>query len=785
MPAPPRCAPPAAEGAEAAAAQEELVEAAGAEAEVDEVEEVDEAEEVDEETEDPSLFVDADEALGWRERLADAVLAPFDCAAPLSALELSVAVRPVSAAVPGAQLASTSPGAVAVVLAVLVAAREALRRGGGGSASAESVQETIEKVGRPVTADGGGKVDPAVLAKQREEAARKIAEQRQKDAVQKERDREEWQRALKEEEQRMEEQRARKAEEEKAEAERQARLKEELRERAKREKEERERRIAAEEEAKRKKVAEEKAARERAEKERLAKLEAERKAREEAFLARGGQRFTLRLKGEAEVRAPSKSDARLRVTARAVGVAGAPCEESLEARGVLAAREAARGKAAAATRAATDSFASDARLKEVLGDGPLKSMDDAELVHWMRLAQVRAEADATSALYRCAASLEVGGATADKQEWESSTSHAVLPPEDPESLAGVVRAVLDAAAEGDGEAAVERLREAYALDRRELLAGSAAPSSVTNAALLGAAITAAHVIDRASDAHEAGTLTDEALELCAAAAEVVVLEQTTDDATWHSFFLIRTPAQGREEAVAATEALIGADHPVSLLVRKASGIDKWKELEEQRAARARPMSEEEEREARRRALEYEKSQIPVPERVWANRNTALSMRQGGALEQARELLEECIELMAGFLGSEEHPALLWDMLELAGILERRDEWAEDAREARARFLSCAYAVAERFVERGEPMDALVVLWASAAEQGRGVLAADDPAVARLAARADAIAAPFDDKVLVPVRAAASRDGIIAALTKRFAPRLEAYREAGSSVLEQW
>ncbi|CAG9462653.1 unnamed protein product [Pedinophyceae sp. YPF-701] len=102
---------------------------------------------------------------------------------------------------------------------------------------------------------------------------------------------------------------------------------------------------------------------------------------------------------------------------------------------------------------------------------------------------------------------------------------------------------------------------------------------------------------------------------------------------------------------------------------------------------------------------------PIPERVWAMRNVASTLASGGQLGQARKMMEEAVELMEQYLGSDDHPGLLMDLSSLASVYDRGSllEWQELARRTRRRIVHIVVLVANTWAEagrRGEAADLL-------------------------------------------------------------------------------
>ena len=215
----------------------------------------------------------------------------------------------------------------------------------------------------------------------------------------------------------------------------------ELRRRNAEEKERLEARLKAEAEAKAAQLAAERAERE---KERLAreKAEAEELARRQVICDERGE-VEMTVSADTEVvmkRDNATAPVEVIVTAR-VGISEG-VTESASFRSADEARVASLPLCSTVAAKAMTAYGSDARLQDMMGNGPLSrlpGMDDLEFEHWTRVMQARMDSEMRTAIVRCGAALEVKLRESKRGGTEKSKAtirfkRRCLPAEDEENI---------------------------------------------------------------------------------------------------------------------------------------------------------------------------------------------------------------------------------------------------------------------------------------------------------------------------------------------------------------
>jgi hypothetical protein len=381
---------------------------------------------------------------------------------------------------------------------------------------------------------------------------------------------------------------------------------------------------------------------------------------------------------------------------RVVGAAAAEAVESRELRSAEEVRAAARDLCCAAARNVVDAYGGDVRAKSLLGAGPLMTLDDNELDHWLRMLRVRVAATAQSTLWRLVAEAEIGvrggrtGQVRCDAELAVADVRDVAPPEDEASVRGrVERAVRALAATGDNDAARALLRAVIA-DERDALMRTAGMERA-HAAFYGALLTLAYFLDCVGAGSEAHA------SCVAFAADILQGVLRADgSSTWNSFFLDGERLFFSDAVFDAARDLLGQAHP---LIQSLDAL-----VVAPRAAAAEEEEWPDESSIRSARIADAQQAAPVPERVWAMRNAAgrlpnfsskpppgLSLTQAcarvcvpgtlamtGARGQAVALLSKAVALKAEWLGSDTHAGLLGELCDLHAVLDDADEAADVA-----------------------------------------------------------------------------------------------------------
>ena len=264
------------------------------------------------------------------------------------------------------------------------------------------------------------------------------------------------------------------------------------------------------------------------EKERLAreKAEAEELARRQVICDERGE-VEMTVSADTEVvmkRDNATAPVEVIVTAR-VGISEG-ATESASFRSADEARVASLPLCSTVAAKAMTAYGSDARLQDMMGNGPLSrlpGMDDLEFEHWTRVMQARMDSEMRTAIVRCGAALEVKLRESKRGGTEKSKAtirfkRRCLPAEDEENIVHRMESAVDAVAgeiieeiegpSGGCDAASDILAavEFYELGQLHGLHPSVVfpaehPKTGLSGALMASILTLSHFIKRAERAY--------------------------------------------------------------------------------------------------------------------------------------------------------------------------------------------------------------------------------------------------------------------------------------------
>jgi hypothetical protein len=311
------------------------------------------------------------------------------------------------------------------------------------------------------------------------------------------------------------------------------------------------------------------------------------------------------------------------VSVRVVGAATAEAVEKRELRSAEELRAASRDICVASARNIVGAWGGDVRAKQLLAAGPLTVLDDNELDHWMRLLRVRVAAAAHACLWRLAAEAEVGARSSSGSQVRREVDFAVAdvrdvaPPEDAASVRGRMERAVQAVASLNDVAGATALLQQVLAEEREALRLSSQLEPV-HAAFYATVLTLTYFLDCASGLLQAGSQTHAA---CVAFATELLQStlRSRDSSTWNSFYLDGERLEFGDGVIDAAKELLGELHPLAKALEGLAG----------KARKVEPVEEEEwpdENAVRAARIADAQESAPVPERVWAMRNAAGTLR---------------------------------------------------------------------------------------------------------------------------------------------------------------
>ena len=703
----------------------------------------DELEDYDADTE-----VDTDGDVTWSDLFADWLCAPFDNVvhsisvgsnAPLD-VENSPGFFAMSTSSPDG-LPVLPVRALAVAIAALLAAR--LNR----SVHQPGTEELASIVGR--------RARPSAVSEEQRQRAAEVAQRRREEAeaaeqARKEMESQEFKDAMQKEQERLQQQAEEERKRKEAEEEERQRRREEARQRMKEEKRRREERKRQEEEERLRREREAEEDRRR----RQAELEAERQRKEQEFFDRGGRRVRANVRGHARKSGMQTVEIQAKTLGREIKQEERDIGES-------ALRMASWKIALEVSQRYRDQI----KRQSLAGSGPLVDtpMDEPLLNHLSRWLASRTASASTASSVRAARH----GA---EQDFNPSVEFAVLPDSDEESMQSQL------------QHAIEMAESSGASDAAELLAELAAKEG---ASVLSTCLVSAQLLER----HDS--------EATRAAAELALIRRAVEEGDWRSFFLDSGGLKpGSNDAASAADMLFGEGSFVAIVLRRLCGEEA--EEDPHSGAEEEFPDEAELRRMRRKQVE---AKTPIPERVWALRNSSNSLAQSGALGQAAEQLQRAVKLKMDWLGEKIHPAVLGELRDLASVLQRGSR-LDESDALRKQQLRICYEAALRLDRRGKREDAREVLKAVLVDVGScspslGDVPSngDNEAEKSLASTALELLRGLEgrqsdvdddnDDLLDDMDADQAAD-VMEKLAQRFSPKIEMHRRAGEAGAdEEW
>ncbi|OUS48603.1 hypothetical protein BE221DRAFT_172376, partial [Ostreococcus tauri] len=534
------------------------------------------------------------------------------------------------------------------------------------------------------------------------------------------------------------------AEEEK----RREKMRAELRRKNAEEKERLEARLKAEAEAKAAQFAAEQAEREKKRLERE-KAEAEEMARRQAVCdERGEMEFTVSADTEVVMKRDNASaPVEVIVTAR-VGIS-AGSTESASFRSAEEARVAALPLCSTVASRAMIAYSSDARLQDMMGNGPLSKlpgMDDLEFEHWTRVMQARLDSEMRTAIVRNGAALEVklreqkkGGS--EKSKATTRFKRRCLPAEDEENIVRRMELAVDAVAgeiieefeapAGGCETAAEILAEIefYELGQLHGLHPSIVfpaehPKTGLSGELMASMLTLSHFIKRANRAFEDDPRVSERARQLAA---TLVGKSASKQGSWRAMYLDGFTGDTLTAASAMADTV-----------------------------------------------------LPEDDAIRAFLNGALA--QSGSKDQARKMLEEACELRKNDVKKnnkdpENTAETLPELIALLHVLETREAWMDDCRTCRRKVLRCVRVAVDEIANEGDIVAAAALL-ESALHEYEPFLGAEDECMLEYRAIEEALWLRADVDVEEredAVAQIAGTVGAIAMITDRYSKEIESRR----------
>mmetsp|Transcript_6431 Transcript_6431/g.21033 ORF Transcript_6431/g.21033 Transcript_6431/m.21033 type:complete len:906 (+) Transcript_6431:7044-9761(+) len=497
-------------------------------------------------------------------------------------------------------------------------------------------------------------------------------------------------------------------------------------------------RLKAEAEAKAAQLAAERAERDaaRAEKERL---EAEERARRQIVCdERGEIEHTV----SADISVVMKRDnasAPVDVTVSArVGISyGA--SETYSYKTADVARVAALDLCSVVAAQAMTAYGSDARLQDMMGNGPLKKlpgMDDLEFEHWTRVMQARMDSELRTSIVRSGAALEVklretGAAGKETSKSTLRFTRRCLPIDDEANITNRMSTAVDVVAEsvladaadaasGTTSGVVEDVTaiidpiEFYELGQLHGLHPSIIfpaehPATGLSGELMASILTLSHFVRRAErDFAEDVRVAERAKQIAA----TLVGRSANKQGSWRAMYLDGFTGDALTSASAMADTVLPDDDAIRMLLNAAV------EDQRRRAAGEQSAFEEEWPDAdvvRKQRLKEIRENQPITERLWALRNSAAQLAQSGSKAQARSMLEEALELRKRDVlkkgDDDEHtPEALPELLALVKLLETVDAWADDCAKARVDVLRAVSSAADVVADRDGDAPAAAALF---------------------------------------------------------------------------
>ena len=577
----------------------------------------------------------------------------------------------------------------------------------------------------------------------------------------------------------------------------------ELRRRNAEEKARLEARLKREAEEKAAKVAAERAERERERLERE-KKEAEEEARRQVECdARGETQMTVSADTSVVMKRDHESaPVEVTVTARLSISEGAT--ETATFRDADEARVAALPMCSAVARRAVTAYGSDARLADMIGNGPLSKLpgiDDLEFEHWTRVMQARMDGELRTAIIRCGASLEVKLRESKRGGSETSKGtirfqRRCLPLEDEENIVRRMERAADCVASeiidevdapsGGCDAAAEILAavEFYELGQLHGLHPSIVypaehPKTGLSGDLMASMLTLSHFIKRAERAYEDDARVGERVRQLAA---TLVGRTAAKQGSWRAMYLDGFTGDALTAAAAMADTVLEDTDAIRVFLNGA--------VEEQRRRLAGEESAYEEEwpdadEIRKKRLKEMRENQPITERLFAMRNAALQMAQSGSKDQARLMLEEAFELRKKDVAKnnkdpENTAETLPELIALVHLLESRPDWSDDLVTVRRDVLRCVRVAVDEIAAQGDEI-ASVALLESALDEYEPLIGSSDDLIVEYRARVEELwdtAAVDAEERRTAVENIAGGAGAIAMMTVKYTKELESRRRPG-------
>ena len=497
-------------------------------------------------------------------------------------------------------------------------------------------------------------------------------------------------------------------------------------------------RLKAEAEAKAAQLAAERAERDaaRAEKERL---EAEERARRQIVCdERGEIEHTV----SADISVVMKRDnasAPVDVTVSArVGISSG-ASETYSYKTADVARVAALDLCSVVAAQAMTAYGSDARLQDMMGNGPLKKlpgMDDLEFEHWTRVMQARMDSELRTSIVRSGAALEVklretGAAGKETSKSTLRFTRRCLPVDAEVNITNRMSTAVDVVAEsvladaadaasGTTSGVVEDVTaiidpiEFYELGQLHGLHPSIIfpaehPATGLSGELMASILTLSHFVRRAErDFADDVRVAERAKQIAA----TLVGRSANKQGSWRAMYLDGFTGDALTSASAMADTVLPDDDAIRMLLNAAV------EDQRRRAAGEQSAFEEEWPDAdvvRKQRLKEIRENQPITERLWALRNSAAQLAQSGSKAQARSMLEEALELRKRDVlkkgDDDEHtPEALPELLALVKLLETVDAWADDCAKARVDVLRAVSSAADVVADRDGDAPAAAALF---------------------------------------------------------------------------
>jgi len=497
-------------------------------------------------------------------------------------------------------------------------------------------------------------------------------------------------------------------------------------------------RLKAEAEAKAAQLAAERAERDaaRAEKERL---EAEERARRQIVCdERGEIEHTV----SADISVVMKRDnasAPVDVTVSArVGISSG-ASETYSYKTADVARVAALDLCSVVAAQAMTAYGSDARLQDMMGNGPLKKlpgMDDLEFEHWTRVMQARMDSELRTSIVRSGAALEVklretGASGKETSKATLKFTRRCLPIDDEANITNRMSTAVDVVAEsvladaadaasGTTSGVVEDVTaiidpiEFYELGQLHGLHPSIIfpaehPATGLSGELMASILTLSHFVRRAErDFADDVRVAERAKQIAA----TLVGRSANKQGSWRAMYLDGFTGDALTSASAMADTVLPDDDAIRMLLNAAV------EDQRRRAAGEQSAFEEEWPDAdvvRKQRLKEIRENQPITERLWALRNSAAQLAQSGSKAQARSMLEEALELRKRDVlkkgDDDEHtPEALPELLALVKLLETVDAWADDCAKARVDVLRAVSSAADVVADRDGDAPAAAALF---------------------------------------------------------------------------